>query len=75
VDTLETWIQNSCRRIFGLIDLNPPNKLLDAEFKLLVRRISALVGPDRVRGWVDGISDELVKRLNKPVNPEGAGES
>lgn len=71
MDSLEHWIKNSCRRLYGLMESNAPRQLIDKELRLLVRRTSALVGPDQVRRWIDQISDELIDRATKPEdNPK-----
>lgn len=37
--------------------------MIDQEMKLLVIRIASLVGPEKVRGWVDEASERIEASL------------
>lgn len=67
-ETLETLIASSSRRLAYYLSNPdaPPPVVVDHEFHLLVKRIGSLVGPERIRGWMDELTDATVAGLSSP---------
>lgn len=69
-DQLQGRIQRSAERLAQLIGpLHGPPTVVNAECRLMVQGIAGLVGPDRVRRWVDDMMDRQLAAMSNPVLP------
>lgn len=71
MDAPEDAILRSVRRLEWFLK-NPhqsPRPVVDNEIRLLVKRVGGLVGPERVRRWMDEVSADLVSGLTEGREP------
>ncbi len=58
-------LRRSAQRLALLLGrLRGPNVMVDFEAQILVKRLALLIGPDKVRGWVDQVVDEQLSQLS-----------
>ncbi len=68
--TLEQKIQRSAERLSLLIGpLHAPRSIVDNELRLLVQATAGLVGPDRVRRWLDDLMAREMAVFHDPKRP------
>ncbi len=70
IDQLQSRIQRSAERLAQLIGpLHGPPCTVNTECRLMVQAVAGLVGPDRVRRWVDEMMDRQLAAMADPVVP------
>lgn len=67
---LEGRIHRSAERLVDLMGpLHAPRAIVDSEFRLLIQSIAGLIGPDRVRRWLDDVTDRQLATMSNPTCP------
>lgn len=69
-DTIEHRIGRSAERLTALIGpLRAPRSCVDREIRLLAQAMAGLVGPDRMRRWINELTDREIAGLHDPKIP------
>jgi hypothetical protein len=70
VTELEQRIGRSAERLHALIGpLKAPRTIVDSELRLLIRDAARLIGPDRIRRWMDELVNYELAALSDPKVP------
>ena len=62
----EARVFRSAERLIDLLRMKvtPPAPIVDGEFKILTQSIAMLIGPDRIRQWMDDVTEKSLSALH-----------